>query len=374
MVPAQKPFALICGGRVNYLKVPLEIRREFEKLYSIDFLPYIGSCDKPQVLLKWLRDHLKRHSRGPAVAIAFDDAFNEEVLQAFFDAGLLAICRTGSGYGTVRHDLMGKDGNGQGLFTAPGCNKEAVAEFCLAATLNLLHGVSKGIEAVEAGLWPGNKHYAAIPTLHDHALLRRCPTLVLGAGQSGLATALKLSHYTDVKVFNRKNAKLDRARNKAIKEQDTWLKQAPGGRQGSIKRIYEDDLVPALQEAKIVSLHLAWIPSLTDWFNWELMRHLDKAWFINSARGQLVDETDLLRALREGNILGAHLDVQKNEPAGRNNLVKHKLIHTTPHSGWQAGTGDMIGAALNNAIAFYRGEPIANKEIAACTLERPWAT
>ena len=374
MAPAQKPFALVCGGRVNYLKVPVEIRDEFEEYYRTVFLPYVGSCDKPQIMLEWLRDHLKRHRRGPAITVSFDDAYTQEVLSAFGAAGLLAICRTGSGYGTIRHDLMGKDGNGIGLFTAPGCNKEALAEFCLGTTLNLLHGITKGIEAVEAGLWPGNKHYSAIPTLHEHTLLRRCPVLVLGAGNSGLATALKLSHHTDVLVFNRKNSKLDRARNAEITAHNKWLKQAPGGPKGSIKRIYEQDLVPALQAAKVVSLHLAWIPELTDWFNWERMQHLNKAWFVNTARGQLVNETDLLRALREEKLLGVHLDVQKNEPAGRNNLVKHKLIHCTPHSGWQGGTGDMIGAALKNAISFYQGKPITNKEIAACTLKRPWAT
>ena len=373
MASNDKPFALICGGEVNYLKVPAGIRGEFENLYQVAYLPYVGSCDKPEVLRKWLRDHLKHHRRGPAVAVCFDDAFDAEVLAAYAAAGLLAICRTGSGYGTIRDDLMGQGGNGVGLYTAPGCNKEALAEFCLGTTLNLLHGITKGTQAVEAGLWPGNKHYAAIPTLHDHALLGRSRVLILGAGHSGLATALKLSQHTDVVVYNRKNRKLDPARNAAIRAHDAWLKQAPGGRTGSISRIYDDGLVAALKEASVVSLHLAWTSELTQWFNWKLMRHLRRAWFINTARGLLVDEADLLRALREGKLLGAHLDVRAEEPSGRDNITRHKLIHCTPHSGWTAGTGEMIGAALLNAVAFYKGEPIENKVIVACSLARPWA-
>ena len=368
-----KPFALICGGEVNYLKVPPGIRGEFENSYRVAYLPYVGSCDKPQVLLKWLRDHLKRHRRGPAMAVCFDDAFDAEVMGAYAEAGLLAICRTGSGYGTLRADLMGNGGNGVGLYTAPGCNKEAVAEFCLGTTLNLLHGITKGAQAVEAGLWPGNKHYAAIPTLHDHALLKGSRVLVLGAGQSGLATALKLSQHTDVVVYNRKNRKLDPARTAAIRAHNAWLKQAPGGRAGSISRIYDEDLVPALKESGVVSLHLAWTSELTHWFNWKLMRHMRRAWFINTARGFLVDEADLLRALREGKLLGAHLDVRTKEPSGRDNITRHKLIHCTPHSGWHAGTGEMIGAALLNGVAFFKGEPVENKVIAACSLPRPWA-
>ena len=197
--------------------------------------------------------------------------------------------------------------------------------------------------------------------------------LLLGAGHSGLATALKLSQHTDVVVYNRKNRKLDPARNAAIRAHDAWLKQAPGGRTGSISRIYDDGLVAALKEASVVSLHLAWTSELTQWFNWKLMRHLRRAWFINTARGLLVDEADLLRALREGKLLGAHLDVRAEEPSGRDNITRHKLIHCTPHSGWTAGTGEMIGAALLNAVAFYKGEPIENKVIVACSLARPWA-
>ena len=373
MAKNDKPFALVCGGEVNYLKVAAEVRSAFETLYKVVYLPYVGSCDKPEVLLKWLRDHLKRHGSGPAVAICFDDVFDEEVLTAYAEAGLLAICRTGSGYGTIRDDLMGNGGNGVGLYTAPGCNKEAVAEFCLGTTLSLLHGIIKGIQAVEAGLWPGNKYYTTIPTLHDHTLLKRSSVLVLGAGHSGLATAFKLSQHTDVVVYNRRNRKLDPARNAAIKAHNAWLKQAPGGRVGSIARIYDTGLIPALKEADVVTLHLAWTREMTGWFNWERMQHLRRAWFINTARGQLVDEKDLLRALRENKLLVAHLDVRAEEPAGRDNITRNKRIHCTPHSGWTAGTGEMIGAALLNAVAFYKGNPIENKAIVDSARERPWA-
>ena len=86
MASNDKPFALICGGEVNYLKVPAGIRGEFENLYQVAYLPYVGSCDKPEVLRKWLRDHLKRHRRGPAVAVCFDDAFDVTIKAHLFIA------------------------------------------------------------------------------------------------------------------------------------------------------------------------------------------------------------------------------------------------------------------------------------------------
>ena len=65
--------------------------------------------------------------------------------------------------------------------------------------------------------------------------------------------------------------------------------------------------------------------------------------------------------------------MRAKEPSGRDNITRHKLIHCTPHSGWHAGTGEMIGAALLNGVAFFKGAPVENKVIAACTLPRPWA-
>jgi D-3-phosphoglycerate dehydrogenase len=60
---------------------------------------------------------------------------------------------------------------------------------------------------------------------------------------------------------------------------------------------------------------------------------------INSARGGVIDESDLLEGLNSGKISHACLDVFENEPKPNNQLLTNAKISLTPH----------IGAATNEA-------------------------
>ena len=60
---------------------------------------------------------------------------------------------------------------------------------------------------------------------------------------------------------------------------------------------------------------------------------------INSARGGVIDETDLIEALDSGKVSHACLDVFNNEPKPDTAILKHSKISLTPH----------IGAATNEA-------------------------
>ena len=57
------------------------------------------------------------------------------------------------------------------------------------------------------------------------------------------------------------------------------------------------------------------------------------AFLVNSARGPVVDEKALARALLEKRIAGAGLDVYENEPLVEPELVKMKNVVLTPHLG-----------------------------------------
>ena len=84
------------------------------------------------------------------------------------------------------------------------------------------------------------------------------------------------------------------------------------------------------------------------------------AFFVNIARGALVNETDLVQALDEGLIAGAGTDVFEQEPPDTANpLLSHPKAVVSPHVAW--GTDSAVQALLDQSIAnveaFLRGSP-----------------
>jgi D-3-phosphoglycerate dehydrogenase len=90
-----------------------------------------------------------------------------------------------------------------------------------------------------------------------------------------------------------------------------------------------------LARADFVSVHAKWTPETEGMFGaTEFRRMKPTAYFINTARGALVDEAALARALRERWIAGAALDVVQNEPdLVRNPLLALPTVIATPHIG-----------------------------------------
>jgi lactate dehydrogenase-like 2-hydroxyacid dehydrogenase len=116
-----------------------------------------------------------------------------------------------------------------------------------------------------------------------------------------------------------------------------------------------------LGQAEIVSLHL---PATTE------SRHLFDAarfgrmqpgsWFINTARGTLVDEVALMEAVRGGHLAGAGLDVFASEPRINPVLLDCPGLVLLPHMGSATvATREGMGfRVLANLDAFFAGEPL----------------
>jgi len=90
----------------------------------------------------------------------------------------------------------------------------------------------------------------------------------------------------------------------------------------------------------------------------ELSLMKPSAFLVNAARGPIVDEQALVRALRGGKIAGAGLDVYEHEPAMADGLAELENAVLLPHLGSATrGTRDaMATKAATNALAMLRGE------------------
>jgi phosphoglycerate dehydrogenase-like enzyme len=87
------------------------------------------------------------------------------------------------------------------------------------------------------------------------------------------------------------------------------------------------------------------------------------AWLINVARGRLIDDYALIRALRENRIGGAALDTFRDEPLPQGSPYwELSNVILTPHTAWSSSRvlDRSIDLFCDNLVRFSRGEPLRN--------------
>ena len=121
------------------------------------------------------------------------------------------------------------------------------------------------------------------------------------------------------------------------------------------------DLETLFRTSDVLSLHCPLTPESR-----ELIHAGSLAWMkptallLNTARGGLVNEQDLARALNEGRLAGAGLDVLSVEPPGADNpLLQARNCVITPHHAWatRAARTRLLDIAAGNLRAFQEGRP-----------------
>ena len=101
------------------------------------------------------------------------------------------------------------------------------------------------------------------------------------------------------------------------------------------EKILITDLNTLVEESDYISIHVPLNKETKNLFNYDLLAKMKKsAFLINVARGGIINEFDLSKALNDGEISGAAIDVFKTEPIEKNNpLLDAKNILLTPHLG-----------------------------------------
>ena len=247
-------------------------------------------------------DELLRAIQGVKGALAGSEPYTRRIIES--NRELRVIARAGVGYDAV--DLAAATDCGVAVAIAPGTNHDCVAEHTFALILALAKDLIAQHVAMKAGQWPRR------PNLP----LRGRNLGIAGLGRIGKAVALRGASF---------GMRL--------------LAHEPFPDQAFVAQ-HKITLMPfdrLLAESDYLSLHL---PLTTDSKNLINERTLGlmkpTAFLINTARGGLVKENDLVRALKTKRIAGAALDVFEQEPT----LADHPFflldnVIFTPHA---AGT------------------------------------
>lgn len=129
------------------------------------------------------------------------------------------------------------------------------------------------------------------------------------------------------------------------------------------------DLDTLLQQSDVVSLHVPLCDETRHMINKASLSKMKKGSFlINTARGPVVDEHDLIDSLKDGHLAGAGLDVYDNEPNIEPELVGMENVILTPHiaSATHEAREAMAKLAVNGILKTLGNEMpenIVNKEV-----------
>jgi len=125
-----------------------------------------------------------------------------------------------------------------------------------------------------------------------------------------------------------------------------------------------DTLGSLLAESDFIVLAAPLTPETEDMISAETLALIKPgAWLINVARGRLIDERALLRALRDGHLGGAVLDTFRDEPLSpMSSFYDLPNVIVTPHTAWSSGRvlDRSVELFCDNLRRFAAGEPLLN--------------
>jgi glyoxylate/hydroxypyruvate reductase A len=129
----------------------------------------------------------------------------------------------------------------------------------------------------------------------------------------------------------------------------------------------EAGLIPFLNATDILVVLLPLTPATRGIIDYKLLGRLNRdnslggAFLINAGRGQLQKDADIVRALDDGLIKEASLDVFEQEPLPKTSpLWAHPKIFVTPHAAATSDPVHLVPPMLAQMDAFERGEALQN--------------
>lgn len=266
---------------------------------------------------------------GDYVGIAVRTKFliDKELMEAA--PNLKFIARAGAGLDNI-DELFAKQRNIM-LLNAPEGNMDAVGEHATGLLLSLMNNFRNADTEVRNGIWDreGNRGYE----------LKGRTVGIIGYGFMGKSFAKKLSGF-DVNVI-------------------AYDKYKTGFTDAYAREVSMEEIV---KHSDVLSLHIPLTPETRQLVNEEYLLHFRKPiFFINTARGEIVNTKAVLSAIKNNKIIAAGLDVLEVEkfPALAaqdwfNDLKSSGKVILTPHvGGWTFESYRKISEVLAEKLSSF---------------------
>lgn len=237
-----------------------------------------------------------------------------------------------TGYNNI--DIVAAKEYGITVCNAGSYSTSAVAQQVFAYILNHYNAVNRYNKFVQSGGWQNSQSFSVMCFPTDE--LRNKTVGIIGYGSIGRRVAeIALAFEMKVLVYTR------------TPKEDA--------------RVTFVSLDELLKISDIVTPHCPLNDESHEMFNKNTFAKMkDGAYFINTARGGVVNEQDLANALKSGKLSGAAIDVLSQEPMSKNCVLKGvpNLI-ITPHTAWAplATRQCLLDIVEDNVKAFLNNKP-----------------
>jgi len=234
-----------------------------------------------------------------------NDHLNAETLAK---AGPRLKLITNYGSGTDHIDIEAAKACGIMVTNTPGLLSEDSADMTFALILTVMRRFKEGSAALQSGAWAGWAPSAFLGTSIGGKTLA-----IIGMGRVGMAVARRANAFGMKVIYhNRKPVHPEIERN--------------------LNATYFDKLEDMLPLADVLSVHCPNTPETHHLLNASRLTLLKPtAFVINTARGQVIDETALVDALKQGQLAGAGLDVFEKSNQVNPDLCNHNNVMLLPH-------------------------------------------
>jgi glycerate dehydrogenase len=279
-------------------------------------------------------DLVVRRAAGATIVLTNKTPLTAAVLGELPDLRFVSVLATG--YDVV--DMEAARRRGIVVSNVPEYGTDSVAQFVFALLLELCHRVGEHDAVVHAGEWTLSADFS-LPKFPLVELAGKTMGLV-GFGRIGRRTG-GIAHALGMEVCAYDPADVPAP------------SYAPFARAASVEDVF--------RRSDAVSLHCGLNQSNARMVNERLLSLMKPgAFLINTARGGLVDEEALARALGRGAVAGAALDVVSAEPIRADNpLLEAPRCILTPHIAWASleARRRLMGTTVENVRAFLAGSP-----------------